>query len=87
MMHNIPKHHATKQIQNGQVLKFDISRPDTGRQLWNRRQEGRGGYTQECIIETTEEIKRKETTITQNKSRKGLEHQPQKKNKAGDIED
>ena len=61
MMHNIPKYHTTKQIQSGQALKFDISRPDTGRQLWNRRQESRGNYTQEFIIETTEEIQGKET--------------------------
>ena len=87
MMHNIPKYHTTKQIQNGQVLKFDISRPDPGRQLWNRRQEERGGYTQDCIAETTEEIQEKETTITQNKTGKGIEHLPQNKNRVGNTED
>ena len=70
MMHNIPKYHKTKQIQNVKVLKFDISRPDPGRQLWNRRQESRRNYTQECVIETMEEIQRKETKTTKQRSRK-----------------
>ena len=38
MMRNIPKYHTTKKLPAGQVLKFDISRPDPDRQLWSRKQ-------------------------------------------------
>ena len=58
-MRNIPKYHATNQLQNGQVLKFDIRNPDQIRQLRNQRGgPGNAGHaTQECLIDTMGEIK------------------------------
>ena len=47
MMHNIPKYHTTKKLLSGQVLKIDISRPDPGRQLWNRKHRNNREETQE----------------------------------------
>ena len=59
MMHNIPTYHKTKNLQNGQVLKFDTRKPDPGRRLWNRQEEHERCDTQECIIETKEQILRR----------------------------
>ena len=59
-----------KQLQTGQVLKFDIRNPDPGRHMWNRRQEDKENLTQECIIETTDQIRAKETRATEHNGRK-----------------
>ena len=61
MMRNIPMYHTTKQQQNGQVLKFDTKKPDPGRRLWNRQEEHGRHDTQECIIETKEQILQRES--------------------------
>ena len=39
---NIPMFHTSGQLQTGKVLKFDIRNPYPGRQMWNRRQGGKG---------------------------------------------
>ena len=67
-MRNIPKYHTTKNLPAGQKLKFDIRNPDPGKQLWNRtnRTQGNenGDGTQECIIETAQEIQARESKTT-----------------------
>ena len=57
MMHNIPTHYATKGLENGKVLKFDIRRPTKDEQLWNKQTERTKNQTQECIIESHSEIR------------------------------
>jgi len=68
MMRNIPKYYTTKNLLAGQTLKFDIRNPDPGRQLWNRTNRTQGNEnrdeTQECIIETSQEIQARETKTT-----------------------
>ena len=70
MMRNIPKYHATKKLQNQEVLKFDIRNPDPVRQMWNRRGENSEHADQECIIETTEQIQEKENNHSGRTQRK-----------------
>ena len=60
MMHNIPMYHTAKKLQHGQVLKFDTRKPDPGRRLWHRQEERERHETQECIIETKEQIPQRE---------------------------
>ena len=69
-MRNIPKYHTTKQLQNGQVLKFDIRNPDPCRQLWNRRLENTVHATHECLIETMHQIREKEKQAEEQNDRK-----------------
>ena len=62
-MRNIPMYHTTEKLQNGQVLKFDVRKPGPGRRLWNREEQERND-TQECIIETKEQIIQRENKDT-----------------------
>ena len=70
MMRNIPMYRATNQLHTGQVLKFDIRNPNPGRKLWNRRLGNQEHFAQECIIETTDQIRAKATRATEHNSRK-----------------
>ena len=69
MMRNIPKYYATKNLPAGQPLKFDIRNPDPGKQLRNRTNQTQGNEngneTQECIIETAQEIQARESKATE----------------------
>ena len=76
---------------NRHVLKFDIRKPDPHKQLWNRQEEEERGehHIQECIIETTNEIEKRndETTLNdgrkRNKAREAEQGQKQKRRKLG----
>merc|ERR1712112_78461 len=90
MMHNIPRYYTTKNLMNRHVLKFDIRKPDPHQQLWNRQEEERGEHhIQECIIETTNEIEKRndETTLNdgrkRNKAREAEQGKKQKRRKLG----
>jgi len=89
MMHNIARYYATKNLMGRQVLKFDIRKPDPHQQLWNRREEERRGehHIQECIIETTNEIAKRDNEMTlkggrkRNNAREAEQEQEQKRRK------
>ena len=54
-------YHTTKQLQNGQVLKFDTKKPGPRRRIWNRQEEHERHDAQECIIEIKEQILQRES--------------------------
>ena len=60
MMRNISKYYTAKNVQNRQVLKFDIRNADPSRQLWNRREESSEHADQERLIETADQIQGEE---------------------------
>ena len=64
MMRNIPMYHTTKELQQGQVLGFDIKKPDPGRRLRNR-QEHKEHDAQEFIIATKGGIFQREKQETE----------------------
>ena len=70
MIRNIPKYYTTEKLLSVQILKFDVRRPDPDRQLWNRQQGNNRDETQECIIETVQEMHAQEPNETMQKTRK-----------------
>ena len=88
MMHNIPKYYITKQLSAGQVLKFDIRNPEPTRQLWNRSTELQEkeleDETQECIIETEQEIKARNQKQQKESGKTLGREQPQETNTRGE---
>ena len=66
LIRNIPKYHITHKLQERQVLKFDIRIPDPGRQLLNRREDASEHANHDCIIETIEQIQKKEKNHPRN---------------------
>ena len=79
MMRNIPTHYATKGLENGKVLKFDIRRPTKDEQLWNKQTEKTRNSTQECVIESLSEIEGKTDNKKQNKTNKDKQNATQTK--------
>ena len=88
MMRNIPKYYTTRNLPAGQTLKFDIRNPDPGRQLWNRTNRTQWNEnrdeTQECIIETAQEIQARESkTAARGKLKRTIQHEQPRENRNG----
>ena len=80
MMRNIPKYYTTRNLLSGKILKFDIKNPDPGKQLWNRTNRTQWNEdrneTQECIIETEQEIQaRKAKTTIEGKLKRTIQQE------------
>ena len=70
VMRNIPKFHTAEKLQKRQVLRFDIRNPAPGSRLWDRKKDASEHDNQDCIIETLEQIQRKEKQATEKRTLK-----------------